>query len=313
MKKYNIEGNIDFFSELYKSLDDETKSESESDINLCLITNQPLIDKFVELSCGHKFNYISIYNDIYNHKKKFNQMEGKSSSLQVNEIRCPYCRKKQIGVLPYYEELVKEKTNGVNFYDETEIQCNNCSNQTFYNGKCEFIITPPPNIYIIDNSIKPYKCSSSYVTKLEHDNKSYCYIHNRFMIKKFEKEKKEKEKKIKEELKQKKKDELIQKKNYKEELKQKKKEELIQKKNSKKELKQIVINSKQKISEENNSFISFLNYFVEDENIVVSSNVTINKGCSQIIKSGLNKGNQCGLAILNDCLCKRHYNLQNKI
>jgi len=311
MKKYNIEGNIDFFSELYKSLDDETKSES--DINLCLITNQPLIDKFVELTCGHKFNYVPIYNDIYNHKKKFNQMEGKSSSLQVNEIRCPYCRKKQIGVLPYYEELVKEKTNGVNFYDDTEIQCNNCSNQTFYNGKCEFIITPPPNIYIIDNSIKPYKCSSSYVTKLDHDNKSYCYIHNRFMIKKFEKEKKEKEKKIKEELKQKKKDELIQKKNYKEELKQKKKEELIQKKNSKKELKQIVINAKQKISEENNSFISFLNYFVEDENIVVSSNVTINKGCSQIIKSGLNKGNQCGLAILNDCLCKRHYNLQNKI
>jgi hypothetical protein len=313
MKKYNIEGNIDFFSELYKSLDDETKSESESDINLCLITNQPLIDKFVELSCGHKFNYISIYNDVYNHKKKFNQMEGKSSSLQVNEIRCPYCRNKQTGVLPYYEELVKEKTNGVNFYDETEIQCNNCFNQTFYNGKCEFIITPPPNIYIIDNSIKPYKCSSSYVTKLEHDNKSYCYIHNKFMMKKFEKEKKEKEKKIKEELKQKKKEELIEKKNYKEELKQKKKEELIQKKNSKKELKQIVINSKQKISEENNSFISFLNHFVEDENIVVSSNVTINKGCSQIIKSGLNKGNQCGLAILNDCLCKRHYNLQNKI
>ena len=311
MKKHNIEGNIDFFSELYKSLDDETKSES--DINLCLITNQPLIDKFVELTCGHKFNYVPIYNDIYNHKKKFNQMEGKSSSLQVNEIRCPYCRKKQIGVLPYYEELGKEKTNGVNFYDDTEIQCNNCSNQTFYNGKCEFIITPPPNIYIIDNSIKPYKCSSSYVTKLDHDNKSYCYIHNRFMIKKFEKEKKEKEKKLKEELKQKKKEELIQKKNSKEELKQKKKEELIQKKNSKKELKQIVINSKQKISEENNSFILFLNSFVEDENIVVSSNVTINKGCSQIIKSGLNKGNQCGLAILNDCLCKRHYNLQNKI
>ena len=295
MKKYNIEGNIDFFSELYKSLDDETKSESESDTNLCLITNQPLIDKFVELTCGHKFNYISIYNDIYNHKKKFNQMEGKSSSLQVNEIRCPYCRNKQTGVLPYYEELVKEKTNGVNFYDETEIQCNNCFNQTFYNGKCEFIITPSPHISINNNYIKPYKCSSSYVTKLEHDNKSYCYIHNRFMIKKFEKEKKEKEKKIKEEL------------------KQKKKEELIQKKNSKKELKQIVINSKQKISEENNSFISFLNYFVEDENIVVSSNVTINKGCNQIIKSGLNKGNHCGLKILNDCLCKRHYNLQNKI
>jgi uncharacterized Zn finger protein (UPF0148 family) len=308
MKKYNIEGNIDFFSELYKSLDDETKLES--DINLCLITNQPLIDKFVELTCGHKFNYIPLFNDIYNHKKKFNLMEGKSTSLKVNEIRCPYCRKRQIGVLPYYEELIKEKTNGVNFYDETEISCNNCSNQTFYNGKCEFIITPLTNISI---NIKPYKCSSSYVTKLEYDNKSYCYIHNRFMIKKIEKEKKENEKKLKEELKQKKKEELIQKKNSKEELKQKKKEELIQKKNTKKELKQIVINSKQKISDENENENNISNSFTQDENIVISSNTTINKGCSQIIKTGLNKGNHCGLKIINDCLCKRHYNLKNKI
>jgi hypothetical protein len=290
MKKYNIEGNIDFFSELYKSLDDETKLES--DINLCLITNQPLIDKFVELTCGHKFNYIPLFNDIYNHKKKFNLMEGKSTSLKVNEIRCPYCRKRQIGVLPYYEELIKEKTNGVNFYDETEISCNNCSNQTFYNGKCEFIITPLTNISI---NIKPYKCSSSYVTKLEYDNKSYCYIHNRFMIKKIEKEKKENEKKLKEEL------------------KQKKKEELIQKKNTKKELKQIVINSKQKISDENENENNISNSFTQDENIVISSNTTINKGCSQIIKTGLNKGNHCGLKIINDCLCKRHYNLKNKI
>jgi len=321
MKKYNIEGNIDFFSELYKSLDDEDEDKCDSDKNLCLITNQPLIDKFVELNCGHKFNYISIYNDIYNHKKKFNQMEGSSSSLKINEIRCPYCRKKQIGVLPYYEELVKEKTNGVNFYDETEIQCNNCNEpKIFYNGKCEFIITPPINFYITTNNIKPYKCSSSYVTKLEYDNKSYCYIHNRFMIKKYEKEKKEKEKKIKEEnkkikeeLKQKKKEELIQKNNSKEELKQKKKEELIQKNNSKKELKQIVMNSKEKTSEKNNSFILFLNSFVEDENVVISSNVIPNKGCITILKSGLNKGNPCGLDIFSDCLCKRHYNLQNKI
>ena len=34
MKKYNIEGNIDFFSELYKSLDeDDNKNKVESDNN----------------------------------------------------------------------------------------------------------------------------------------------------------------------------------------------------------------------------------------------------------------------------------------
>ena len=106
MKKYNIEGNIDFFSELYKSLDDEDNNHKvESDNNLCLISNQLLVDKFVELNCGHKFNYIPLYNDIYNHKKKFNNMEGNGSLLKMNEIRCPYCRKKQVGVLPYYDNV----------------------------------------------------------------------------------------------------------------------------------------------------------------------------------------------------------------
>ena len=56
MKKYNIEGGIDFFSELYKSLEDEeNKFKTEDDNNLCLITNQPLTDKFVKMECGHKF------------------------------------------------------------------------------------------------------------------------------------------------------------------------------------------------------------------------------------------------------------------
>ena len=53
---------------------------------------------------------------------------------------------------------------------------------------------------------------------------------------------------------------------------------------------------------------------VKDENIIVNTTIqTINEGCIQIIKTGSNKGNSCGLVILNDCLCKRHYNLKNKL
>ena len=56
MKKYNIEGGIDFFAELYKSLDvKENEEKSDEDKNRCLISNQPLIDKHVILKCGHKF------------------------------------------------------------------------------------------------------------------------------------------------------------------------------------------------------------------------------------------------------------------
>jgi hypothetical protein len=41
-------------------------------------------------------------------------MEGINMRLNNVEIRCPYCRKKQTGLLPYYEELGLEKINGVN-------------------------------------------------------------------------------------------------------------------------------------------------------------------------------------------------------
>lgn len=287
MKKYNIEGNIDFFSELYKSLDEEDNNHKvESDNNLCLITNQMLVDKFVELNCGHKFNYIPLFNDICNHKKKFNNMEGAETSLKMNEIRCPYCRKKQLGVLPYYEDLISTKINGVNFYDDTKLQ-NTCytSKAAIYNfGKCEFIIP-------IANT--PTVCPISYVTKLDCDGKMYCWTHNRIMIKKFEKEKKEKEKELQKQLKK--------------EAKQKEKED---KKAEKEALKKTTKKKK-------NLILSITD--IKEENVVVSSShiepeiETINEGCSQIIKTGPNKGNLCGLTILNDCLCKRHYNLKNKI
>jgi uncharacterized Zn finger protein (UPF0148 family) len=296
MKKYNIEGNIDFFSELYKSLDEEdNKHKVESDNNLCLITNQLLIDKFVELNCGHKFNYIPLYNDIYNHKKKFNNMEGSTSLLKMNEIRCPYCRKKLLGVLPYYEGLISEKTNGVNFYDNTLVQNNICTNtKPIYSYvKCEYIMPIPP-ICLPTGSYTG--CPVNYTTKIEYDGKSYCYNHIRIMTKKYEKEKKDKEKAAQKKLK--------------EEIKQKDKED---KKEKDKKIKADEKLLKKTLKQSKNLILSITD--VEDENLVVSINPQIqiiNECCVQIIKTGLNKGNACGLEILNECLCKRHYNLKNK-
>ena len=287
MKKYNIEGNIDFFSELFKSLDEEdNKHKVESDNNLCLITNQLLIDNFVELNCGHKFNYIPLFNDIYNHKKKFNNMEGSASLLKTNEIRCPYCRKKQLGVLPYYKELVSEKTNGVNWYDDTQTQSAyiSCHGKFSY-GKCEFIINKTTSTSETTNA----PCPNTYITKSECDNKTYCWTHNRIITKQFEKEKKDKEKEAQKLLK-------------KEAKEAQKAEKEALKKSTKKKPKDLILS----ITD------------VEEENIVVSSSSVnsqinaVNEGCIQIIKTGLNKGNPCGLVILNDCLCKRHYNLKNK-
>ena len=64
MPNYKIEGNVNFYDELYKSLDEP---EDGNDLNVCLITNKPLENDCISLSCNHKFNYDAIYNDIYNH------------------------------------------------------------------------------------------------------------------------------------------------------------------------------------------------------------------------------------------------------
>jgi hydroxymethylpyrimidine pyrophosphatase-like HAD family hydrolase len=209
-------------------------------------------------------------------------MEGSSSLLKMNEIRCPYCRKKQLGVLPYYEELIPEKTNGVNFYDYIQTSSTYINSQGIFSyGKCEFIVNTPTSISTITFS---GHCSSTYVTKSECDNKTYCWSHNRTITKQFEKEKKEKEKEAQKQLKK--------------EAKQKEKEDKKLLKKTKKQCKDLIL--------------SITN--VEEENIIVSSSIqTINEGCIQIIKTGPNKGNFCGLVILNDCLCKRHYNLKNKV
>ena len=61
MSKYIIEGNINFQDELYKSLDEESDNEEE----FCLISGLPLKEKYITLECNHKFNYESLYKEIF--------------------------------------------------------------------------------------------------------------------------------------------------------------------------------------------------------------------------------------------------------
>lgn len=113
MSNYIIEGNFDFYKELYESLDDSGNNTDELSAQVCLISNAPLTKHFVELECKHKFNYVPLFKDLVNHKTKFSSLD--THRLKVNEIRCPYCRNKQGNILPYIEEIGVPKEHGVNW------------------------------------------------------------------------------------------------------------------------------------------------------------------------------------------------------
>ena len=201
MTKYTIEGGIDFYSELYKSLDiEENENKTEQDSNLCLITNQPLKECYFKMDCGHKFNYAPLYLDIKNHKEKYNGMESNSSHLKPNEIRCPYCRNKQNGVLPYYEELGLSKIHGVNIVNPNYISQSKYYGSSKHYKTCQFV---KPNLLfdpdVEENEISNYKFSKCYklgskisksdIELMNNENELYyCYLHKNQVIKKYKKD-----------------------------------------------------------------------------------------------------------------------------
>jgi len=321
MINYKIEGDVDFFSELYKSLDDvESEEKNDSDKNVCLITTQPLIDKHVELLCGHKFNYIPLYKDIVNHKKKFNQMESVSTKLAANELRCPYCRKKQQQLLPFYEDFGLEKIYGVNTIDimyKPKISYSSSYTPCSYKiPNPKFDDTKPEtsdnskvkNCGCYGSKIAVYNNENPHVYENFGDENLYCYHHKKQMIKNYKLAKKQKEKEDLKNLKQKLKDDAKKEKDEVKkaiaEAKQKEKDEKKAAKellNQNKEVKPKKLNKSTTISEEN-VVIGVVNIVSEEH-----------EGCITVLKSGVKKGTSCGCKIFSENMCKRHYNSANNM
>ena len=271
MSKYLIEGGIDFYSELYKSLDDNNNDADNDDENICLITNAPLMEKFVTLKCKHKFNYVPLFKDIMNRRT----FKLETQRLKHNEISCPYCRNIQNELLPYYDDMGVEKVHGINFIDENVIVEKTSSNDKYKFGIC--------NYKSISATGEPMLCINTYVSVLTEDGKEYCSYHKRITYRVYVKnkliKKKLEEKKAKLEEKQKKKEEE---KKAKMEEKQKKKDK----------------NDKENVSIKTNQIINLTGY----ENVVITSNC----GCKQILKTGARKGEMCGLKIKSNDFCTRH-------
>ena len=289
-KKYKIEGNIDFFSELYKSLD----QDDEDDNNTCLISNQILTDRYVKLICGHSFNYLPLLNDIKNHKEKFNNLEGSHTKLKQDEIRCPYCRNRQTELLPYYEDLYPDKIHGVNCI----IPFLNYPNYSTYK---------PPNSFYGNCCFKVtsnnYYCVAKNVYTFE-DGKTYCYTHSILMTKKVLKDAEIKKKEDAKKAKLKEKEDIkLAKLKEKEDIKLAKLKEKEEKKNKKNKNTVTVIN----LLDEDNEIIQ--NEIICE---VIDLTQTDLDGCIEILKTGSNKGNKCCKSIYNNNLCKRHFGKLNK-
>jgi len=273
MPKYVIEENVSFYDELYKSLDEPETQEETTE--LCLITNSPLTENFVTLICNHKFNYDAIYNDIYCHKKKYNSMER--CAVKQKDIRCPYCRTIQTGLLPYVEGY--DKVHGVNYYDEklehTSI-INPCYSD-YVHGTCCYVSAP------VDN-ITP-KCNNHYVKVLTLDGKTYCGVHYRSRTKEIYNANKLKEKM------------------------EKKQAVMLEKQKIKDEKNKTKLDEKlKKQAEKMNAKVNKM----KNENVILSSSQQQPASgpdqtkCVQILKSGPNKGKQCGCKIISHILCGKH-------
>ena len=249
--KYNIEGNLQFYEELYK--DEEEENENQK---YCLITNEPLKENFITLECNHSFNYNPLFNDILNHKLTYNKLE--STMLKDNQLRCPYCRNVQNKLLPHFEGI--KKVYGVNCLDDKYTIHTNSN--------------PHLDGYVEGGACNYYNgCNITYVKKLSLDNKTYCYCHMHMATQKYylnekmklyenakklklEKKEKELEKKKKlmeekEKLKEEKKKLMEEKQKLKEEKKKlaEEKQKLKQEKQKEKELKQKLKQEKQKEKE----------------------------------------------------------------
>ncbi len=98
----------DFNKKLLEALCNDEEESSD----LCLITGEVIRDDHIKLVCGHKFNYHPIFNELSN-QKVYSKLE--THRLKKFQIKCPYCRTIQNGVIPFNKGFPMLKEEGVNW------------------------------------------------------------------------------------------------------------------------------------------------------------------------------------------------------
>ena len=147
------------------------KSKNDEEENMCLITDMPLKENYVKLVCGHKFNYNAIFNEVKKQKCMYNHLEV--TRLKKSQIKCPYCRRIQTGLLPYCDGF--EKIRLVNHPRALQCLPNKC-NYIFASGKK-----------------KGQTCGKQCL-------KDYCICHEKIILKRKEKQLLKEQKQLKKKL-----------------------------------------------------------------------------------------------------------------
>ena len=152
----------------FLNLLDEVPDTSENGDNYCLISKEQLLPNNITLSCGHKFNYIPLFLEIFNQKFMVNKYKSRQGAPEY--YACPYCRHKEMKILPEYSETDVNLTKiyKVNSQDPTYTLFMGSEgpayNATPIDGVCEF-------------KTKVGTCCQPRVKLCHVSNKHYCSRH----------------------------------------------------------------------------------------------------------------------------------------
>ena len=155
---YIIEDNLDFNAALL-NLDVAESSTNENEVVsvipvdptntdfICLITHQPLTRSHIQLPCKHRFNYKPLFQEVCMQKLIRNMYNA--TRLNINQLKCPYCRSISEHLLPYLPSEERAREYGVNGpakycmqytaaceYNSTR-KDNKCNNNKCNNNKCQ--------------------------------------------------------------------------------------------------------------------------------------------------------------------------------
>lgn len=183
---------FDFYNELNKSDDDDCDRNDNENVPRCLISDEPLTERAVTMPCGHAFNYLPLLKDAFTHKHYYNRGESRNGRLNMNELRCPYCRAKHAMFLPYYSDDPQiPKIVYVNWYDPNLLY----KSPHKKGDMCVFQKTNhdfDPSKPVGADNYPTYRCCQPFAEPIQQmtkkgmvtygDTNSYCPLHMHVMI-----------------------------------------------------------------------------------------------------------------------------------